>query len=86
MPEILICGPSEETLLSAVEGETGAACFPFLIMRVCSFLLPALSLRNNTEILSKYITNKYRNVPGKSLAAYKMSPDLIHLVRHFPKG
>lgn len=86
MPEPLICGLSEETLLSAAEGETGAICFPFLIMRVCSFLLPALSLRNNTEILSKYITNEYRNVPGKSLAAYKMSPDFVHLARHFPKG
>lgn len=58
MPELLICNLSEKTLLSAVEGETGAAFFPFLIMSVCSFLLPALSLRSNTEILSKSITNE----------------------------
>jgi len=86
MPAFLICSPSEETLLPAVEEETGAACFPFLVMRECSFLLPALSLRNYTEILSKYITNEYRNVPETSLAACKMSPDFTHLVRRFPKG
>lgn len=70
----------------ATEGKTGATCFPFLITQMSSFLLPALSLRNNTEILSKYVTAEYRNIPGKSLTAYKMSPDLIRLVRHFPKG
>lgn len=86
MPDLIICGPSEETLLSAADGKTGATYFPALIMRVCSCLLPALSLRNNTEILLIYITNEYRNIPGKSLTAYKMSPDLIRLVRHFPKG
>lgn len=50
-----------------------------------SFQLSALGTTLKFYI-SKYITNKYRNVPGKSLAAFKMLPDLIHLARLFPKG
>lgn len=52
MPKFLICGISEEALLSGAEGQLGAIHFPFFFIELISFLLPTLSLRNNAKMLS----------------------------------
>lgn len=52
MLKFLICGFSEEALLSGVERQVGAIHFPFFFIELCSFLLQALSLRNNAKMLS----------------------------------